>query len=33
MVWLRAWLKSRPPMFATTIAELRKDRERLGGAP
>lgn len=24
---LRAWLKQRRPMFATTIAELRKDRE------
>jgi len=31
VVWLRVWLKRRPPMFATTIAELRKDRERLGG--
>ena len=30
-LWLRWWLKSRPPMFAATIAELRKDRERLGG--
>jgi uncharacterized membrane protein YqjE len=24
---LRAWLKTRPPMFGTTVAELRKDRE------
>jgi uncharacterized membrane protein YqjE len=31
VLWLRAWLKRRPAMFATTIAELRKDRERLGG--
>jgi uncharacterized membrane protein YqjE len=29
--WLLSWLKKRPPMFAATIAELRKDRERLGG--
>src|SRR5262245_38852834 len=28
-LWLRAWLKSRPPMFAATIAELKKDRERI----
>jgi uncharacterized membrane protein YqjE len=28
-LWLRAWLRSRPPLFATTVAELRKDRERL----
>lgn len=26
-LWLKAWLKRRPPMFGTTIAELRKDRE------
>jgi uncharacterized membrane protein YqjE len=32
-LWLRAWLKSRPPLFATTVAELRKDRERLKGHP
>lgn len=32
-LWLRAWLKSRPPLFATTVAELRKDRERLKGNP
>jgi uncharacterized membrane protein YqjE len=30
-LWLRHWLKTRPPMFATTIAELRKDRDRLRG--
>ena len=28
-LWLRSWLKSRPPMFAATVAELRKDRDRL----
>jgi uncharacterized membrane protein YqjE len=33
LLWLRAWLKRRPAMFATTIAEFRKDRERLGGGP
>lgn len=27
-LWLRGWLKSRPPMFAATVAELRKDRDR-----
>jgi uncharacterized membrane protein YqjE len=27
---IRRWLKRRPPMFASTIGELRKDRERLG---
>ena len=31
-LWLRAWLKSRPPMFGATIAELRKDRDRLKDA-
>ena len=31
VLWLRSWLKHRPPMFATTVAELRKDREHLGG--
>jgi len=31
-LWLRSWLKSRPPLFATTVAELRKDREQLKGA-
>lgn len=30
-LWLRWWLKHRPPMFATTMAELRKDWERLKG--
>ena len=30
-LWLRAWLKSRPPMFAATVAELRTDRERMKG--
>ena len=30
-LWLRSWLKRRPPLFATTVAELRKDRERLKG--
>ena len=28
-LWLRRWLGRRPPMFRTTIAELRKDRERI----
>jgi uncharacterized membrane protein YqjE len=32
-LWLRGWLRSRPPMFATTVAELRKDRDRLKGRP
>src|SRR5262249_55518774 len=31
VLWMRGWLKARPPMFATTVAELRKDRERLRG--
>ncbi len=30
-LWLRGWLKRRPPMFAATVAELRKDRDRLKG--
>jgi uncharacterized membrane protein YqjE len=30
-LWLRGWLKRRPPMFATTIEELRKDREWIRG--
>lgn len=30
-LWLRSWLKSRPPMFRTTIAELRKDGEKIRG--
>jgi uncharacterized membrane protein YqjE len=28
---MRAWLKRRPPVFSTTIAELRKDREWIRG--
>ena len=28
-LWLRAWLKRRPPLFAATIAELRKDADHL----
>ena len=32
-LWLRRWLKTRPPLFAATLAELRKDRDRLGGRP
>ena len=28
---LRAWLKRRKPMFSTTLAELRKDREWIRG--
>jgi uncharacterized membrane protein YqjE len=32
-LWLRSWLKNRPPMFRTTIAELRKDGERIRGGP
>ena len=31
VLWLKSWLKSRPPMFRTTIAELRKDASRLRG--
>jgi uncharacterized membrane protein YqjE len=31
VLWLRHWLKTRPPLFAATIAELRKDRDRIGG--
>jgi uncharacterized membrane protein YqjE len=30
-LWLWRWLKTRPPLFAATLSELRKDRERLGG--
>jgi uncharacterized membrane protein YqjE len=26
---IRGWLKKRPPMFGTTIGELRKDREMI----
>ena len=32
-LWLRGWLKRRRPMFATTITELRKDREWIRGKP
>ncbi len=28
--WLWRWLKTRPPLFAGTIAELQKDRDHLG---
>jgi uncharacterized membrane protein YqjE len=31
VLWLRHWLKTRRPMFATTIAELKKDRDRMRG--
>lgn len=31
VLWLRRWLKQRRPMFATTIEELRKDREWIRG--
>jgi uncharacterized membrane protein YqjE len=30
---LRRWLGKRPPMFRTTIAELRKDRDWIRGRP
>jgi uncharacterized membrane protein YqjE len=30
-LWLRHWLRHRPPMFRTTVAELRKDREWIRG--
>lgn len=30
-LWLWRWLKRRPPMFAATMDELRKDRERMEG--
>jgi uncharacterized membrane protein YqjE len=30
VVWMRWWLKHRTPMFAATVAELRKDRDRMG---
>ncbi|MGH7680465.1 MAG: phage holin family protein [Candidatus Eiseniibacteriota bacterium] len=29
-IWLFVWLKTRPPFFAATVGELKKDRERLG---
>ena len=32
-VWLRLWLRGRPPMFSTTLSELRKDREWLQRRP
>ena len=32
-LWLRAWLRGRRPMFATTLDELRKDRDWLRGGP
>ena len=28
-LWMRRWLKTRPPMFAATMEEIRKDRELL----
>ena len=31
VVWLRHLARSRPKLFASTIAELRKDEDRLGG--
>ena len=31
VVWLRHLVRSRPKLFASTIAELAKDAERLGG--
>jgi uncharacterized membrane protein YqjE len=30
-LWLRNWLRKRPPFFEATIGELRKDRDRLRG--
>ncbi len=30
-LWIRHWLKHRPPMFGTTIAELKKDRDWIRG--
>ena len=30
-LWLFRWLKRRPRMFGATLAELRKDRDRLRG--
>jgi uncharacterized membrane protein YqjE len=30
-LWLRAWLRGRPPMFGTTVTELKKDRDRFAG--
>jgi uncharacterized membrane protein YqjE len=31
VAWLRHLVRSRPKLFATTIAELAKDEDRLGG--
>jgi uncharacterized membrane protein YqjE len=31
VLWLRYWFKTRPPFFAGTIRELRKDRDRIRG--
>jgi uncharacterized membrane protein YqjE len=31
VLWLRHSLKTRPPFFAATIGELKKDRDRLKG--
>jgi len=31
ILWLKSWLKDRPRLFRTTIAELRKDASRLRG--
>ena len=28
-LWMWRWLKTRPPFFAGTMAELQKDRERM----
>ena len=30
-LWMRYWLKHRPPFLAATMAEFRKDRDRLRG--
>lgn len=30
-LWIRSWLRARPPMFRTTVAELRKDRDWIRG--
>jgi len=32
-LWIRHLLRGRPKIFASTVAELRKDEERLGGGP
>ncbi len=31
LLWLKRWLKTRPPLFAASMDELRKDRERIKG--